>query len=114
MIRALQAQLAVRERELADQKWILQQYLQSPSWRLTAPLRWIARQIRALRALLVGAAPRTEAPAVDSSMPSEIDQATADSVSSDFKELLASHHRLSLENLLASRGRLRLPADPDP
>ena len=57
LIRTLQQQLEATERELADQQWILQQYLQSPSWRLTAPLRWIARQLRALKQLLIPSAP---------------------------------------------------------
>jgi GT2 family glycosyltransferase len=33
-------------KELADQKWVFQQVLQSPSWRLTAPLRWLANRFR--------------------------------------------------------------------
>jgi len=35
LLRALQKELAAKEKELADQKWIFAQFLQSPSWRLT-------------------------------------------------------------------------------
>ena len=49
LIRSLRKQLQATERELADQKWLIQQFLKSPSWRLTYPIRWLARQFRALR-----------------------------------------------------------------
>ena len=48
LIRALRAQLAATEKELADQKWIHEQFLHSPSWRWTAPVRWAAHQFRKL------------------------------------------------------------------
>ena len=52
LIRDLQKELARKDRELADQKWILEQYLQSPSWRITAPLRWFARLLRDISGLM--------------------------------------------------------------
>ena len=30
-----------KEKELADQKWVFEQFLQSPTWRFTAPIRWV-------------------------------------------------------------------------
>src|SRR6188768_3239668 len=49
LLRALRAELAAKEKELADQKWVFEQFLQSPAWRWTAPIRWVANRIRALR-----------------------------------------------------------------
>src|SRR5206468_12857359 len=57
LIRSLRQQLEATERELANQKWLLEQYLKSPSWRLTAPIRWLAKQLRALRDAILGASP---------------------------------------------------------
>src|SRR5262245_49805578 len=46
LIRVLRKQLEAKERELADSKWVFERVQESASWRLTAPLRWIARQLR--------------------------------------------------------------------
>ena len=35
-------ELAAKEREVAQQKWLLERYLASPAWRWTAPIRWMA------------------------------------------------------------------------
>src|SRR5438552_1859084 len=48
LVRALRKQLEATERELANQKWVFDRYLESPSWRMTAPVRWVARQVRAI------------------------------------------------------------------
>jgi len=49
LVRALRKELAAKDKELADQKWVFDQFLRSPSWRLTAPFRWVVNQFRALR-----------------------------------------------------------------
>ena len=49
LLRALRKELAAKEKELADQKWVFEQFLKSPSWRWTAPIRWVANQVRSLR-----------------------------------------------------------------
>src|SRR2546425_8181466 len=54
LIRTLRKQLEATERELANQKWVFEQFLKSPSWSLTYPIRWLAKQIHAIRALLKG------------------------------------------------------------
>ena len=46
LIRLLRKQLEAKERELADTKWVFERFQESPSWKLTAPLRWIARKLR--------------------------------------------------------------------
>src|SRR4030095_11912025 len=48
LVRALRAQLAATEKELADQKWIHDQFLNSPAWRWTTPIRWAVNQVRRL------------------------------------------------------------------
>ena len=47
-IRALRNEIELKEQELADQKWIVQQLTSSISWRVTEPLRWAARRYRGL------------------------------------------------------------------
>src|SRR5262249_31666464 len=42
----LRRQLEATERELANQKWVLERFLESPAWRMTYPIRWVARQAR--------------------------------------------------------------------
>ena len=37
LVRALRKELAAKDKELADQKWVFEQFLKSPSWRWTAP-----------------------------------------------------------------------------
>jgi GT2 family glycosyltransferase len=49
LVRSLQKQLEATERELANQKWVFERFLESPSWRMTYPVRWAARQGRRLR-----------------------------------------------------------------
>jgi len=46
LVRALRAQLAETEKQLAEQKWIHAQFLKSPTWRWTAPMRWLLRKLR--------------------------------------------------------------------
>src|SRR6188768_3562511 len=48
LLRALRKELSAKEKELADQKWVFEQFLQSPSWRWTAPIRWVANRLRNL------------------------------------------------------------------
>jgi GT2 family glycosyltransferase len=52
-VRALRQELAIKEKELADQKWIFEQFLQSPTWRFTYPVRWAANQLRNLKKIFV-------------------------------------------------------------
>src|SRR3989442_6295360 len=54
LARSLRKQLEATERELANQKWVFERFLESPSWRMTSPIRWAAKQMRALRDRLRG------------------------------------------------------------
>ncbi len=121
LIRTLQKQLEATQRELADQKWILDQYLQSPSWRLTAPLRWIVRQIRAIKQLLLnvlGNAAASEHEWVgqtDGDIASESPERTESGEAvAELKELYSSLYRVTLQTFLTSNAALDLPTVPDP
>jgi hypothetical protein len=37
-------ELAAKEREIEKQKWLFQRFLESPAWRWTAPIRWVATE----------------------------------------------------------------------
>ena len=109
LIRTLRKQLEAKERELADQQWILQQYLQSPSWRLTRPLRWLAQRLRAGRVLLFGSDNVALPPAVSSPASNEEISAVEDDFSFGLKNLFTSHYSILLETFLSSGGSLQLP-----
>src|SRR5262245_19264816 len=114
LIRSLRKQLEAKERELADQRWLFEQFLKSPSWRLTYPIRWLAKQVRALRALLKGQTPR---PALgdEASDPSNPEPAEAAiETSSDLKQFFTDFYRIQLQSFLASRASLQLPHSAAP
>jgi GT2 family glycosyltransferase len=49
LVDALRKELAAKEKELADQRWVFDRFLESPAWRWTAPIRWAANQFRSLK-----------------------------------------------------------------
>jgi len=107
---ALRRELAAKEKELADQKWVFDQFLQAPSWRWTAPIRWVANQ---LRNLTNGHAPETPAvidpPAVDN-VPDVIDPESG----AELKAAFTALYTVALENFLASGVSLDLPLSDKP
>jgi GT2 family glycosyltransferase len=110
LIRSLRKQLQATERELADQKWLIQQFLKSPSWRLTYPIRWLARQVRAVKDWLipkpatVGAA---DAPAGAHSALSQDEQLDPDlETSLDLKGFFTDLYRVQLQSFLTSGATL--------
>jgi len=121
LIGTLRKQLEATERELAGQKWLLNQYLQSPSWKVTAPLRWTIRRFRAMKQWVTRQPqhgspseiipPPFEARRFDSEDPASND---ADSAYADLKQLYTSLDRISLEAFLASKAVLELPAADAP
>jgi GT2 family glycosyltransferase len=115
LIRTLRKQLEATERELESQKWLFDQYLQSPSWRVTAPLRWIARQLRAVKQSVSGGemAPPPTTPK------NEIEELFAglsspEAAYDDLKQMYTALGRLNLEAFLASNAVLEIPASPEP
>jgi len=102
-LRALRQELALKEKELADQKWILELILQSPTWRFSYPLRWVANQVRNLkkgsnRVALAG-----------SKLP-DVSKRDKPSLKSSF----AYQYRVWFESFLVSGSRLELPHSATP
>lgn len=119
LIRSLQKQLEATEHELANEKWVFQQFLRSPSWRVTFPIRWIARQWRTLRSSITGVreSPRTRSiahiPESASLVQPARTEARLDDVST-VKELFTSFYRVQLESFLNSKAVLHLPDSKQP
>jgi O-antigen biosynthesis protein len=121
LIRALQKQLEAKERELADEKWIFQQFLQSPSWRLTYPVRWVAKQWRTFKAWLLGGGvpvqPRSSGPdpgdGTQASLPDN-ESAVLQQEGLGLKALFTEFQRVQLQALIASDSKLRLPYNDRP
>ena len=114
LIRALQEELADKERELASQRRVFEQLLQSRSWRLTCRLRWVAKQLRTIKDAVSGLLGKSRP--VDSGAMIEaapISPAAAMPVS-DPKKLFTSLSRTSFESFLVSEAVLELPSSPDP
>ncbi len=131
LIRSLRRQLEATERELANQKWLLEQYLKSPSWRLTAPIRWFAKQLRTLRDWVLGRKPATvvavrEAQARQRAAssddrpgghkpPLQEEKADADvEASLDLKQFFTDLYRVQLQSFLSSGATLELPHRESP
>ena len=113
LIRSLRKQLAATERELADQKWVFEQYMKSPSWRLTYPLRWLAKQVRALRDRLFGKKPPVQSVSAVIE-DSEIDDSPAAEPALDLKQFFTGLYRIQLQSFLTSGKPLQLPESPSP
>ena len=113
LIQTLRKQLESTEQELANQKWIFEQFLQSPSWRLTYPLRWLVNQLRALRKWIIGASPAPEIPvqAVTVVQPPEPEQ---EETVPALKQFLTSLYRVKLQSFLSSGTGLPLPQSETP
>ena len=117
LVRSLRKQLAATERELAGQKWLFEQFLQSPSWRLTLPIRWIAKQLRSFRQWLnqlVGRA--TDNDLARSSEDNSDEDALVPEVEAapDQKQLFTDLQSIQLKSFLTSVSRLELPHSDDP
>src|SRR5216117_215240 len=124
----LRRQLEATERELANQKWVFERFLESPAWRMTNPIRLLARQARKLaspsgrgrrdsqQAVAPGEGigseqilkPSPGAPSIDGP-PSPL---TGEG--SPVKELLTTAYRASLHNFLSAEIPLRLPRTDNP
>jgi len=116
IIRSLKKQLEATERELANKEWVFEQFLQSPSWRLTYPLRWLAKQFRSLRRWANGSEDRPAASAADtapSDGPDEEDNTILNWPPGP-KEVFSDCYRVQLLALLAAGTRLRLPHSETP
>jgi O-antigen biosynthesis protein len=117
LIRSLRKQLQATERELADQKWLFQQFLKSPSWRLTYPIRWLARQFRAIRDWILGLnmpqATTDESSTADTTLLQ--DQSRDDDGNFlDLKGFFTGLYRVQLQSFLSSGATLDFPQIDNP
>lgn len=108
LLRALRKGLAAKERELADQKWVFEQFLKSPSWRLTRPLRWAAGLLRGRRN---GNSP---APLPPAEAAEEAAPVSGAEVIDEVRAAFTSLSLVSLENFLAAGSTLTLPQSGTP
>ncbi len=124
----LRRQLEATQRELANQKWVFERFLESPAWRMTYPLRWLARQARKIaspsgkgrrdsrQAVAPGEGigseqilkPSPGAPSIDGPPSPRTGEG------SPVKELLTTAYRASLHNFLSAEIPLRLPRSDNP
>ena len=116
LIRSLRKQLEATERELAGQKWLFEQFMQSPSWRLTYPIRWLAKQFRALRDWMLGrnlGRTRIAGASLDP-LQQEIDEPEQIESAFDLKQFFTDLYRVQLQSFLASTASLQLPHSGNP
>jgi GT2 family glycosyltransferase/glycosyltransferase involved in cell wall biosynthesis len=113
LFNAVLKELAAKEKELADQKWVFERFLESPAWRWTAPIRWAVNQFRGLK----NGHDQVRPP--DLPTTSRIEQAEpADSM--DFtsgleaKAYFEEFCRMSLQTFLESGAALTLPQSANP
>jgi len=116
LFRSLRLQIEAKDRELADQKWVFEQFLNSPSWRLTYPIRWLAKQLRALRDRIVGPSKNSEpivAPGPALAEETTTDAGTIDSIL-ELKQPFTDFFRMQLRLFLTSSEFLELPQSDNP
>jgi GT2 family glycosyltransferase len=112
LIRSLRKQLAAKERELENQKWVFEQFMKSPSWRMTYPVRWLAKQLRALRVWLMG----SNEPDSEASPPPvvEVEADETPDAPAELKALLTDLYRVQLQSFLTAGTPLSLPHSENP
>jgi GT2 family glycosyltransferase/glycosyltransferase involved in cell wall biosynthesis len=119
LIHSLHKQLEAKERELADLKWLFEQFLESPSWRLTHPIRWLAKKFRLIRHRILGHSltPAEDGPARPEAdgVPTEKESGEVE-VQSPFelKRLFTDLYRVQLQSFLTSNAILDLPQAENP
>ena len=120
LVRSLYKELQAKERELASQKWLFEKFLQSPSWRLTFPIRWLAKQARALRDWFAGkpaaAEPlenQTDSEAAQASEAGQVAVSTLDAPL-NLKQFFTDLYSVQLQSFFASNSALPLPRSDNP
>src|SRR5262249_53539171 len=112
LIRSLRRQLEAKERELENQKWVFEQFMKSPAWRLTYPIRWLAKQFRALRDWLLG---RQQVPEATASVEvAEIDDNEIEETPLELKQFFTGLYRIQLQGFLTTGKPLELPQSASP
>src|SRR5438093_10808817 len=111
----LRRQLEATERELANQKWVFERFLESPAWRMTYPIRWAGRQARRLFASPSGRGQDEGHGSEQILSPSPASRGPLpEGEDTPVKELLTTAYRASLQNFLSAEIPLRLPHSDSP
>ena len=135
LVRSLRKQLEATERELANQKWVFERFLESPAWRMTYPVRWAAKQARAVRDWLSGNASPSGKGQRDSREVAGLGEGhkststqilrpspagsrhplpEGEGISRDLKQFLTFAHRATLRSFLSSEASLLFPQSTTP
>jgi GT2 family glycosyltransferase/glycosyltransferase involved in cell wall biosynthesis len=113
-VRALRRELAIKEKELADQKWVFEQFLQSPTWRFTYPVRWAANQLRRFGEIFASGS-RNSTDVLTEMEPTEDDYPDVELDSGfSLKSSYDYQFRIWLESFLVSGSRLEVPHSENP
>ena len=115
LFQALRKQLEASDLEVAKQKWLFEKFLQSPSWRLTLPLRRLAARLRALRRWMAGAPQETQAEG-DPRTRNSAEHNVAHEVleTGNERDSLSRYRTTLLRNLLSTAARLDLFHNENP
>jgi GT2 family glycosyltransferase len=113
LIRSLRKQLEATERELANQKWVFDQFMKSPSWRLTYPIRWLAQQVRSLRDRLSGKQHAVQEVPKPAENP-ESGETEIVETPLELKQFLTSLYRIQLQSFLTTAEPFELPQSSSP
>jgi O-antigen biosynthesis protein len=117
LVQSLRKQLEATEKELADQKWLLERYLESPSWRITAPIRWAAGKVRGLKEWIrrgKGDELIDQHHPGGSRLSSSSEEGSFVGVSPELKELFTATCRARLEHFLKAGSPLQVPHSDNP
>ena len=114
LIQSLRRQLEATENALADQKWVFERFLQSPSWRLTYPIRWLAKLFRSLRTRPAAGADYDRPQTGGHSPPLQLEPEESEEIPLDLKGFLTSLYRVTLQSFLSSGTPLQLPHSENP
>ena len=102
----------MKEKELADQKWVFEKFLESPTWRLTQPVRWTINQFR--KVVRNGRHQPSATDVVDGEPESTIFRFPVSEMPTGSKSMFSMHYRVQLEAFLASGSTLELPSSATP
>src|SRR5262249_45095636 len=99
-------------------KWLFQQFLESPSWRLTYPIRWVAKEFRLVRDQVLNRKPPAGEPpsdrVEDKTTVKEKGSTEVAETSFDLKRLFTDLYRIQLQSFLTSGALLHLPQADNP
>ena len=112
-LRALRQELAIKEKELADQKWVFDQLLKSPTWRLTYPVRWVANRFRGIKRIFAPPVEAGNGRPTNHLSEEDFEEGVVDA-GLTLKSSYDYQFRIWLESFLVSGSQLELPLSETP